>query len=238
MAKINNSWQVFDAQLPILTHEYSFGPGTANALAVGIDGGLMVVSPPCRAGSGVFDALARHGEVRALVAPNAFHHMGLGEWHARFPAAAVFAPAQSVQRVQRHTGVAGIRPVAEAAALTGPHVDLVDMPHYKTGEVLVRMRSSRGLVWYLTDIVLNLPRLPDHPVPRLLFKLSGSAPGLRLNHIAPLFMVRDKAALKRWVAEQLAAAPPQWLVPCHGDTVDLTAGPGPLGRLFESPGAR
>ena len=38
MAQNDDGWQVFDAELPILTHEYSFGPGTANALAVGIDG--------------------------------------------------------------------------------------------------------------------------------------------------------------------------------------------------------
>ena len=30
-----HGWKVFDAATPILTYEYSFGPGTANALAVG-----------------------------------------------------------------------------------------------------------------------------------------------------------------------------------------------------------
>jgi hypothetical protein len=227
-----NGWRAFEETLPILTCTYSFGPGEANALAVGIDGGLMVVTPPRRAGEGAFEALARYGPVRALVAPNAFHHMGLAEWHARFPQAAVFAPAQAVQRVQRQSGVPGIRPVAEAAALLGPHVDVVDMPHYKTGVVLVRVRSPRGLVWFVTDVVLNLPRLPDHPVPRLLFRFSRSAPGLRFNNIAPLFMVQDKAALKRWLAKEAAAGPPSWLLPCHGDIVDLTAKPETLARLF------
>jgi hypothetical protein len=41
-------WQFFDPATPVLTFEYSFGPGTANALAVGVDGGLAIVSPPCR----------------------------------------------------------------------------------------------------------------------------------------------------------------------------------------------
>ena len=90
-----NGWKVFDAHTPILTCEYSFGPGTAISLAVGGKDGLVVVSPPCRVAADVFEALSRHGPVRALVASNAFHHLGLPEWKARFPEAVVFAPAQS-----------------------------------------------------------------------------------------------------------------------------------------------
>ena len=32
-----NGWKIFDARTPILTYESSFGPGTANALAIGIE---------------------------------------------------------------------------------------------------------------------------------------------------------------------------------------------------------
>jgi hypothetical protein len=144
----------------------------------------------------------------------------------------VFAPAQSIERLQRRTGLQGIRPLSEAATLAGSRLELIDMPHYKTGEALVRIRSERGLVWFVTDVVMNLPQLPDHPVAKLMFKLSGSGPGLRFNNIAPLFMVRDKAALKRWLAAQFGAAPPNWLVPCHGDVVELGSDPEAVRRLF------
>ena len=227
-----NSWKIFDAGTPILTYAYSFGPGSANALAVGADGGLVIVSPPCRVDAGVFDDLSRYGPVRALVAPNAFHSMGLALWRERFPEAPVFAPAQSIERLQRQTGLQGIRPLSEAATIAGSRLELIDMPHYKTGEALVRIRSERGLVWFVTDVVMNLPQLPDHPVFKLMFKLSGSGPGLRFNNIAPLFMVRDKAALKRWLAAQVGAAPPNWLVPCHGDVVELGSNPEAVRRLF------
>ena len=65
-----HGWKIFDAQMPVLTCEYSFGPGVANALAVGGRTGLVVVSPPWRAATGVFDDLARFGPARALVASN------------------------------------------------------------------------------------------------------------------------------------------------------------------------
>lgn len=232
MERTPHGWTVFDAQTPVLTYLYSFGSGTANALAVGGANGLVVVSPPSRVDAGVFDDLSRYGSVRALVASNAFHYMGIPEWKKRFPDATIFAPAQSIARVERQTKLHGIRPLAEAASITGPRLELVDMPHYKTGEVIVRIKTARGLVWYVTDVVLNMPVLPSHPVVKMLFRLSRSAPGLKFNNIAPMFMVKDKAALKRWLAAELEQAPPGWLIPAHGDTVDLESNLDAARKLF------
>jgi len=228
-----NGWKIFDARTPILTYEYSFGPGTAKALALGVEGGLAVVSPPCRVAGGVFEDLSPYGPVRALVASNAFHHLGLAGWKARFPEALLFAPMQSIARIERQSKLHGIRPLVEAASIAGPRVELTDMPHYRTGEVLVRIRSERGLVWYVTDIVLNFPALPRNPIAKLVFGLSGSGPGLKLNNVAPLFMVRDKAALKRWLAAEFDKAPPGWLIPAHGGIVDCASNPDAVRKLFE-----
>ena len=230
-----HGWKIFDARTPILTYEYSFGPGVANALAVGGKTGLVVVSPPWRAAPGVFDDLVQYGPVRALVASNAFHYLGIKEWKQRFPDAALFAPAQSIARVERQTSLSGIRPVAEAAAITGPAVEFIDMPHYKTGEVLVRIATERGVAWYVTDVIMNLPVLPRNPVFRLMFRLSGSGPGPRFNNIAPLFMVRDKAALRRWLCEEFRKTPPSYLIATHGDIVDLRQNPAIGQKLFAGP---
>jgi hypothetical protein len=227
-----NGWKVFDAHTPILTYEYSFGPGTATSLAVGGKDGLVVVSPPCRVAADAFEALSRHGAVRALVASNAFHHLGIPEWKARYPEAVIFAPAQSIARVERQSKLRGIRPLADASTIAGSRLELVDMPHYKTGEVLVRVASERGLVWYVTDVVMNFPKLPRNPIAKIMFGLSGSGPGLKFNNIAPLFMVRDKAALKRWLAAEFEKAPPSWLIPTHGDIVDCTANRDAVRNLF------
>jgi len=232
MSPTPGRWTVFDPDARILTFEYSFGPGMATSLAAGCDAGLVIVSPPCRVGADVLDEVERFGPVCALVASNAFHHMGLPRWKQRFAQAALFAPAQSIARVRRQSGLQDIRPLAEAEALTGPRLALLDMPHYRTGEALVRIDTARGRVWYVTDVILNMPVLPGHPLPRLLFKLSGSAPGLRYNNIAPLFMVRDKAALRRWIALEAAERPPRWLIPAHGNVVDFQADPDAARALF------
>ena len=227
-------WKVFDPRTPILTCEYSFGPGVAVSLAVGGQNGLVVVSPPCRVAAGAFDELSPYGEVRALVASNAFHHMGIPEWKARFPSAAIFAPVQAIARVEKRSGLSGIRALYDAASITGTRLELVDMPHYKTGEVLVRIITDRGLVWYVTDVIMNLPVLPKNPMAKLMFGLSHSGPGLKFNNIAPLFMVADKAALRRWVADEFRKSPPRWLIPAHGEIVDFEASPDAGRALFGS----
>jgi hypothetical protein len=84
----------------------------------------------------------------------------------------------------------------------------------------VHIKTARGLVWYVTDVVLNLSVLPNNPVVKTLFRLSRSAPGLKFNNIAPIFMVKDKAALRRWLAIEFEQTPPRWLIPAHGDIVD------------------
>jgi hypothetical protein len=232
MDSTGHGWRIFDRELPVLLYRYSFGAGVATSLAVGAGSGLILVSPPCRTKPGVAEDLAQFGPVRALVAPNAFHTLGVAEWHARLPEVPVHAPAQAIARVEKQARIRGIRPVAELAALAGPRVEFVDMPHYKTGEVLLRITLPGGLAWCVTDVILNLPALPPNLFARLAFGLSGSAPGLRYNNIAPLFMVADKAALRRWLAEQYAKAPPRWLIPAHGDVVDFAADPEAAKRLF------
>ena len=225
-------WKQIVSDPLVATFEYSFGPGAANSLLVGVNGGVIVVSPACRVGTDVLDAAAQFGTVRAVVASNAFHYLGVPAWKARFPDAQIFAPAQSIARVAAKTGLSEIRPLADSAAVCGEQVTLTDMPHYKTGEVLVRIRAASGLAWYVTDVILNLQQLPAHPIARAIFQWSGSAPGLRMNKIGPLFMVKDRPALKRWLREEAERDRPRWLIPAHGDVVDLAGTPNRLAELF------
>lgn len=190
-----SKWTRLSSDPYVATLEYSFGPATATSLAVDTGDGLLVVSPPARAPLSAFEEIASLGRVRALVAPNAFHHLGLPAWSMHFPDAAIFAPAQSIARLSQKSEIAGIRPLSELGPSTGDHVLLTDMPHYKTGEALVRIRTADGMVWYVTDVIMNMAILPPNPIVRMVFAISRSGPGLRLNRIAPLFMVRDRAAL-------------------------------------------
>jgi hypothetical protein len=226
-----STWTVVEPSLPALTHTYSFGPGIASSLALVVEGGVVLVSPPCNVADAVFTDLAEHGPLRALVAPNAFHSMGLAPWRERNPDVPIFAPAQSIARLEKTTKITSIKPVAEASGLIGDRVEVVDMPHYKTGEILVRWRGEGGWVWYLTDVAMNLPVVPKGPFGWIM-KWTKSGPGLRRNAIASMFMIKDKRALYGWIAEQADKTPPSLIVPCHGDLVRPSDPAGEIRAAF------
>jgi hypothetical protein len=234
MSKTPNGWEILDEKLPILTYRYSFGPGLANALAVGVDGGLVVVSPPCKVEDGVYDDLKRFGDVKAVVASNGFHHLGLPAWKSRFPQATIYAPEQSVARVEMHSKLTGIKPLSAAGGLA-KHLELIDMPHYKTGEVMVRI-SPQGArpTWYLTDVLMNMPTLPPNIIAKLAFGLTGSGPGVKFNNLGAMLMMKDKRAVKKWLFDQVASAPPGKVLVTHGEHFDVSADAKELKEAFAS----
>jgi hypothetical protein len=212
------TWTPVSDDLPLLVCSYSFGPGYAIALAAPCDGGYVVVSPPCNAPESTFAGIEKRGKVRALVASNAFHNMGVGAWKERFPDAKLFAPAQAIARVEKKGKVTGVHPLSEIGALAGPELELIDMPHYKTGEVLVRVKHGKHVVWYVTDVIMNLPKVPQGFFGTL-SKWTKSAPGLRPNGISAMFMMKDKKSLYRWLRAEIEKAPPTTLLVCHGEHV-------------------
>lgn len=216
-----STWTLVEPSLPALTFTYSFGPGLADALAVPVEGGFAVISPPYQPPEDAFTELEKHGPVKALVAPNAFHTMGLASWKARYPDAPLFAPAQSIPRVQKKAKTNDVRPVAEMAKMLGDRVEIIDMPHYKTGEILVRWPIEGGFAWYVTDVMMNFPTVPKGPY-GVVSRWTKSAPGLRRNAIAGMFMIKDKRALYGWLIEQAGQKPPKLIITCHGDNAKLS----------------
>ena len=107
------------------------------------------------------------------------------------------------------------------------------MPHYRTGEALTRIRTTRGLAWYVVDIILNVRDMPKNPLLYLLFRMTASAPGLRWNKVGPTLMVKDRAALKRWMRDEFERAPPRWLIPTHGSICDFEAEAHAARKLFD-----
>jgi hypothetical protein len=45
-------------------------------------------------------------------------------------------------------------------------------------------------------------------------------------------MIRNKAALRRWLADEFRKAPPDWLIPAHGAFVDVGVQAGAVRTLI------
>jgi hypothetical protein len=102
--------------------------------------------------------------------------------------------------------------------MVGRGVELIDMPHYKTGEVFIRWPIDGGWAWYMTDVAMNITkRVPG--LFGMVFRWSKSTPGFRRNALARFLMIKDSAALYAWLAAQADKTPPRLIVMCHGEHV-------------------
>ena len=148
MEKTQHGWRILDRDAGVLAYEYEFAPkAKANAFAARTrDGHMMVISPPCKASDGVFEDLARFGEVGALVPNNGFHHLGLAEWKRRFPNAKCFADEKAAKRIHKKNPDAPTpRPISELHGLLGDGVWVSVVPDSKCGELWAVAKTSEGL---------------------------------------------------------------------------------------------
>jgi hypothetical protein len=218
--KTIEGWNVLDDDAKVLWREYRYSKrGKATALAFRGADGMVVVSPPTDTDDRAFDALREFGEVRALVANNVFHNLGQASWRRRFPDAVSYAPAQSLPRLAKKAADVPFRPLSDLAL--PDHVRCDEPPGMRSGETVVTVKTSKGNVWFAGDLLANFTRLPPAPI-GWMFSLTGSAPGYRLFKLAALALVKDKKALRAWMLERIAAAPPSVVIPSHGLPVDTS----------------
>ncbi len=200
--------------------KYSFGPGTANTLAIRLDdGSWLVVGPPSGSPTPVLDALAHDGGVSALVAPNAYHHLGQGVWRLRFPEAVSYAPEGAFARLHNKSQGVAYRPIDELAKKLPPRVSFFVADGMKTPDLMVRASSGDATLWWMGDLFSNTTVADQIWVLRLLARLAGSGVGYRRNSKPGMVYVRDKDS---WLASIRAAIErhaPSIVMPAHGNPI-------------------
>lgn len=211
-------WNVVDRDAAVLWREYKFSKsGSATTMVFRGNRGLIVVSPGSRMDPRALDALAEFGNVEALIANNAFHHLGHSEWRARFPEAKSYAPAAALPRLAKKASGVSFEPLSNLQLPRSVHYQ--DAPGFKTGDVILSVDSAKGAVWYTSDLLTNIPSLPPWPV-RWLFTATDSAPGFRLFRLGVWLLVKDKRALRDWTLGEMDKHVPSVVIPGHGAAVD------------------
>jgi hypothetical protein len=214
-------WTTLAENPLVLVKEYAFGPGRANAVAVGLPNRkLLITSPPTNVPDADLKALEQCGEVIALLANNGTHHMGLGPARRAFPSAVTYAAPRAAARIRdKGKDFGQLASIETLQPVLGDAVSVFAVDGDKVGDVLVRVRTERGTVLYASDFIANIQSLPDNFIFRMIFKLTDSGPGLKVFRIFFKFFVADRNAARDFLVKEIEANPPAVLVPAHGDVV-------------------
>jgi hypothetical protein len=203
-------WQEVIKDSHVWAYEYIANGFRANALAILLDRDeLEIVSPPIGLSDADFAQIEDKGRVTTLIAPHSGHDLGLSLWQARYPAARSYAPTTAIGQLNK----LGI-PFTPLSELTAPDVEFHEVPGTKKGDTIAIVRRGERRVIYLDESIVNWSSLPDNWVAKILFWLTGSAPGLKINRIYLSLLCSDKQAVTRTVLEALAGDPA--IIPAHG----------------------
>jgi hypothetical protein len=213
-------WQNLTPDGGLRRLKYSFGPGTANTLAIRLeDGTWMVVCPSRGSPAAVFEALTKDGPVSVLLAPNAYHHIGQGAWRQRFPGAVSYAPDGARARLGKKSPDISYVPIADLAKRLPSHVGVFLPDGLKSPDVLLHATAAGKTIWWLGELLPNMTTEDSIWPLRMIAPLFGSGLGYRCNSKPELVYVRDRAAWKRSIRDALEKTPPSTVVPAHGDPV-------------------
>jgi glyoxylase-like metal-dependent hydrolase (beta-lactamase superfamily II) len=213
-------WQPLTQDGSVRYLKYRFGPGTANTLAVRLeDGTWLVISPATGVSPAVLDDLAKDGAVSALVAPNAFHHLGQAPWRRRFPSALSYAADEAFPRLARKSPDVSYRSTSELKERVRSRVDVFMPLGLKAPDLMFRISVPGATVWWMGDLFSNNTAADQVWWLRLVAPLAGSGLGYRRNAKPGLIYVRDRAAWLRSMADEVGNHPPTIVIPAHGDPV-------------------
>jgi hypothetical protein len=179
------------------------------------DGGLLLHSP-VRLDDADRQAIAALGPVRAIVAPNLWHHLFFGPVAEAFPSAERWA-APGLPRRRKDLSFQGELGIAQPT-FPGVEWHLVGGSRL-LGEVLFFHRASGTLV--VTDLFFHVLRRDD-ALSRAYYTLSGTYGRFASSRLIRA-AVWDRAAARetaRWILDR----EPSRVTVCHGEVFAVTPG--------------
>lgn len=215
-----SSWKKVADGIRVRVYQFNDNPLHTSVVSLA-DGGLLVLSASTDVSDGDFAELDALGKVRALVAPGAFHNMGLPAWSARYPDAGIYGPAAAAKHIAKvHPKLAPLQDLRALAAILPPDVEAFEVDGCGHPDVLLVVRRGDGTTWFTNEIITNWASWPSAFMFKLLFRLTGSGPGLNVNTMALMFIKGKKPLVKAFHEAKLASHPPTRLVPCHGEVLE------------------
>ncbi|MEE4207771.1 MAG: hypothetical protein V2I43_00710 [Parvularcula sp.] len=172
--------------------------GEVTSLAFRLESGRWAIfSPPPKPEPDAMAFFDREG-VEALVAPNFAHLSGLRDWLKRYPEARFHAADRVLGGAHR---LAKIEPRPVSALKPEAGIELIEAPGTRCGSVWLRSCKGDTKVVYLDEILITMNARPARWFSRLIFRMSGTRPGLGLNRLFLKTLCDDPGAHLRGALE-------------------------------------
>ena len=196
---------------------YELGGGPIRSFLLKLrDQSLTIISPPMGCNENDFVEIENLGVVKALVAPNKFHHMGIPQWKKRFPKAEIFTSQTALVRMRKFYSSA-VQPIETWG--TDSEIHFLSCPGTRNGEMLVVCKETGGWIWFITDLFFNYVVPPPNFFPRLMVqKVSGM--GVVVNPFCRFLFVKNRTQVREWLERQMETFPPQVITFSHGEPIN------------------
>ncbi len=186
---------------------------------VRLSNGQLWVHSPTPLSSELGAVVDAQGPVRHIVGPSRLHHLSLGPWSTRYPAAQLWAtPELAKKRADltfAGTAAGDVSPTAAPWAAEIEPLAIDGAPGI--GESVFFHRASRTLI--CTDLLFNI-RQPATRATAMLLTLMGTKGRLAMSRVWRRY-AKDRSALKASIERLL-----DWefvrVIPAHGDVFDGT----------------
>lgn len=180
-----------------------------------LEGGSLLVHSATRLGGEAMEELRALGEVRWLLAPNHFHHLGLSAYREAFPEARVVASATATRRL-RAKGY-DVTPLADVDLGLPAGASVLVAEGTKNGEVVVSWPTPGGRLWIVCDAFFNVPSLRG--ATGVLLRALGVGPGLAIGRTFHWVGIDDRRVYRAWLERALEQEAPDALSFSHGESL-------------------
>ncbi len=214
------SWQKVGEGIWARTYIFNGNPLTNSLIDIG-DGGLMAVSPGTDLSAADFDAVDKLGTVKALLSPGAFHNMGLPVWNERYPDASIYGPTSAISHIAKaHKKLPALQHLSALNDVLPDDVHVEEVAGMHHADAFVAVSRDDGTTWFTNEVITNWEGWPSKFMFRMIFKFTGSGPGLNVNTMAVKLVKGKKAEIRAFYEAKLASHKPTRLVPCHHAVIE------------------
>jgi len=192
--------------LPTMPAVHVARAGNLRCTAVTLQGGnVCVFNPVAGLEQKSLASLNDIGPVTHIIAPNHYHNKALNEYAEAFSTAKLCATQKAIPRLQKISGLV-IDSYQEIISALPKHMQFIEPPGLKTGELWMRSKVKQSVCWFVVDALVGAKMTAR----------SQHSNTVSIMGTFPKYGIEDAIKYYKWLRVQVKADQPTQVIPCHG----------------------